>query len=112
MAPCRYAILNEALVKMIRLEEAIQLLQNHKAKLNELGLRSIRIFGSAVRDEITTFSDIDLLVELVLPYTFDRYINAKFYLEDLLGCQVDLVLNETLRERIRHQVERKAIRVM
>lgn len=92
-------------------EEIIQLLQEHKVRLNELGLRSISIFGSVARDEATTSSDIDLLVEMDPPYTFDRYINAKFYLEDLLGCQVDLVMNETLRERIRPQVERDAIRV-
>lgn len=92
-------------------EQVIQLLQEHKVRLNELGLRSISIFGSVARDEATTGSDIDLLVEMDPPYTFDRYINAKFYLEDLLGCQVDLVMNETLRERIRPQVERDAIRV-
>jgi predicted nucleotidyltransferase len=92
-------------------DKVIQLLQEHKAKLNELGLRSISIFGSVARDEASTSSDIDLLVEMAPPYTYDRYINAKFYLEDLLECQVDLVMNETLRERIRPQVEREAIRV-
>lgn len=92
-------------------DKVIQLLQEHKAKLNELGLRSISIFGSVAQDEASSDSDIDLLVEMAPPYTFDRYINAKFYLEDLLECQVDLVMNETLRERIRPQVERDAIRV-
>ena len=92
-------------------DEIIQLITDHKAKLNELGLRSISNFRSVARDEATTGSDIDLLVEMSPPYTFDRYINAKFYLENLLGCQVDLVMNETLRERIRPQVERDAIRV-
>jgi predicted nucleotidyltransferase len=104
-------------LKIIRLEKimnrdmVIQLLREHKANLHELGLRSISIFGSVARDEASTDSDLDLLVEMAPPFTFDRYINAKFYLEDLLGCQVDLVMRGTLRERIRPQVEREAIRV-
>lgn len=96
---------------MMRREQVIQQINEHKAKLNELGLRSIRLFGSVARDEASESSDIDLLVEMIPPFTFDRYITAKFYLEDLLGCQVDLVMEETLRERIRPQVERDAIRV-
>ena len=68
MAFCHCAIINEVLDKIMRRKEVIQLLQDHKAKLNELGLHSIRIFGSVARDEATTLSDIDLLVEM-LPFT-------------------------------------------
>ena len=54
---------------------------------------------------------MDLLVELEPPYTFDRYIQAKFFLEDLLGCPVDLVMQETLKPRARITAEKEAIRV-
>ena len=71
----------------------------------------VALFGSVAREEASLESDVDLLVDLETPHTFDRYIGAKFYLEDLLGCSVDLVMQETLKPRLRPQVEKDAIHV-
>ena len=40
-----------------------------------------------------------------------RYFGVQFYLEDLFGCEVDLVTDKALRPEIRPYVEREAIRV-
>lgn len=69
------------------------------------------LFGSLARDEASRDSDVDLLVELNPPYTFDRYIQVKFFLEDLLQMPVDLVMRETLKPLIRSEVEKEAIYV-
>jgi predicted nucleotidyltransferase len=92
-------------------EKVIHLLRTNKEKLRTLGIRSISLFGSIARGDSTHGSDIDLLVDLEPPHTFDRYMQALFFLEDLLGCSVDLVMQETLKPRIRPYIEQEAIRV-
>lgn len=69
------------------------------------------MFGSFAHNEAHLGSDVDLLVEFEPPVTFDRYMRAKFYLEDLLGCPVDLVFPETLKDRARPSIERERIDV-
>ncbi len=38
-------------------------------------------------------------------------MGLKLFLEDLLGCRVDLVMNKALKPRMRPQVERKSLPV-
>lgn len=44
-------------------EEIIHKLSVHQEELRSLGIKSVAIFGSAARDEITADSDVDVLVE-------------------------------------------------
>jgi predicted nucleotidyltransferase len=92
-------------------QEIIQRITDHRDALAKMGARSLALFGSAARGELQPDSDIDILVEMAPPYTFDRYIKIKFYLEDLLGRSVDLVMTETLKPRVRPYVDREAIYV-
>ncbi|MDD5368875.1 MAG: nucleotidyltransferase family protein [Anaerolineaceae bacterium] len=92
-------------------EKVLELLRCHLAEINQLGIRSLTLFGSVARGEATRKSDVDLLVDLEPPFTFDRYINAKFYLEDLLGNPVDLVMAETLKPHACISAQEDAIRV-
>jgi uncharacterized protein len=92
-------------------EAILQLLREHREELSQMGVRSLALFGSAAREELQPDSDIDLLAEIAPPYTFDRYIRVKFFLEDLFGRQVDLVMPETLKPRLRPYVEKEAIYV-
>jgi len=89
----------------------LKLLRDYREELRRMGVKSLALFGSAVRGELRPDSDIDLLVELEPPYTFDRYIQIKFFLEDLLGRPVDLVMAESLKPRIQPYVEREAVYV-
>jgi uncharacterized protein len=92
-------------------ENVLSLLNRFRPELRKLGIRKLALFGSAARDEVQPESDIDLLVEFEPPVTFDRYIHAKFYLEELLGRPVDLVFPETLKERTRPSIESERIDV-
>lgn len=87
----------------------LELLSRHAAELTSLGARWLALFGSFARDEATDASDVDLLVDLD-HHTFDRYMDLKFRLEDLLGRRVDLVLVESLKPRVRDRILREAIR--
>lgn len=88
-----------------------QLQQVQEQLTHRFGIRSLSLFGSFARDESTPTSDVDLLVEFTPPLTYDRYIQAKFYLEDLLGCPIDLVIPDTLKPSIRLLVEKEAVHV-
>lgn len=95
----------------MRRDEVLTVLGNHWAVLQSLGVRSLSLFGSVARDEARSDSDVDILVEIEPPITFDRYMEIKFYLEDQLGTQVDLVSWRSLKPQIRAVVEQEAIRV-
>ncbi|MCJ7624667.1 MAG: nucleotidyltransferase family protein [Anaerolineaceae bacterium] len=92
-------------------ENVIILLHANMEELRHLGIRSISLFGSVARGKSVAGSDIDLLVDLEPPHTFDRYTQALFFIEDLLGCPIDLVMQETLKPRARPSVEQEAIHV-
>lgn len=73
-------------------------------------IREIGIFGSFIRQEQTVNSDIDLLVEFEIGHKdFFNYMRLKYYLEDILGREVDIVIKSAvkpaLRERILSEVE-------
>jgi predicted nucleotidyltransferase len=72
------------------------------------GVRRIGLFGSAARGEATEGSDLDVLVEMSEP-TFDHYMDLKFELEDALGASVDLVLSDTVKERLRPIIEQEVV---
>lgn len=95
----------------MRRDEILLILKQHQTTLKQLGVRSLALFGSVARDEATSASDVDILVELEPPITFDRYMDVKFYLEDHLGSNVDLVSLKALKPQIRALVEQEAIHV-
>ncbi len=92
-------------------DEVLATLRAHRPELHGLGVRSLALFGSVARGEEGPDSDVDLLVEFEPPLGFDRYMDAKFRLEALLGRPVDLVTTRGLKPELRATVEREALRV-
>lgn len=92
--------------------QALQVLTEHRPVLAErFGVTRLALFGSTARDSAAADSDVDILVDFDGPATSERYFGVQFYLEDLLGCAVDLVTEKALRPELRPFVEREAIRV-
>jgi len=81
----------------------LDVLAKHRDELRAMGVRKIGLFGSYLRGNPTPGSDIDLLVTLENS-SFDVYMDVKFLLEDLFQCEVDLVLEKTLKPRLRPYV--------
>ncbi|HEU0196484.1 MAG TPA: nucleotidyltransferase family protein [Nevskiaceae bacterium] len=91
---------------------ALAQLQTHKAHLaRAFGVKKLALFGSVARDEAEPESDLDVLVSFDGPATSKRYFGVQFYLEDLFGCNVDLVTDKALRPELRPYIEREAVRV-
>jgi predicted nucleotidyltransferase len=96
----------------MRRSHALKLLTRHKPELvRRFGVAELALFGSTVRDAAGEGSDVDVLVSFDGPATSERYFGVQFYLEDLLGCPVDLVTDKALRPELRPYVEREAVRV-
>lgn len=90
----------------------LALLREHKPVLvQRFGVTRLALFGSVARGTAGADSDIDLLVEFDGPATSSRYFGVQFYLEDLLGCAVDLVTAKALRPRLRPNIERDAVTI-
>ncbi len=88
--------------------EVLQRLAAHKDDLIRMGVKALAVFGSVARDEARMDSDVDILVDFQGPATFNGYMDLKFFLEDLLGCPVDLVTRRSIRPRIKARIESEA----
>lgn len=88
-----------------RLAEDILVLQQ------QFHVRSLSVFGSAARDELTPTSDIDILVDFKEIPGYIEFMRLKFHLESLLGRSVDLATPRAIKPRIRLQIEREAVNV-
>lgn len=73
------------------------------------GASNIQLFGSIARQDDTSESDIDFLVELDTQRTLLDQIALIQDLEELLGCRVDVVEPDCLHDAIRSQVLQEAI---
>ncbi len=91
---------------MKALEKIKMLLAEHKKELQErFKIKEIGIFGSFVRNEQKKRSDVDILVEFMKGCkTFDNYMELKFFLEEVLGLKVDLVLKSAVREELKKYI--------
>ena len=78
-----------------------------------MGVRSLSVFGSVVRNEAGPGSDVDILVDFEEDAHVGLFhlIGVKQYLEGILHCPVDLGTADTLREPIRERAMREAVRV-
>jgi hypothetical protein len=93
-------------------DEILETLRTHKKQLLErFGVVSLALFGSFARDQANETSDLDILVRFDGPATSKAYFGLQFYLEDLLGCPVDLVTESALRPEFRPYIEREAVNV-
>jgi predicted nucleotidyltransferase len=89
------------------------ILQERKNYLVEkFGVMEIAIFGSYARGQQRKDSDVDLIVDFKEGWkTFDNYMDLKFYLEELFGKKVDLVIKSAINPRIKPFIIEEAIYV-
>lgn len=96
----------------MRRDEVLRILAEASPEIaDRFGVKELRLFGSTARDEAREDSDVDILVNFAAPATFDGYFGLLHYLEERLGCGVDLVTEKGLKERVRPYVEKDAIHV-
>ena len=92
--------------------ELIERLVTHKAELRHLGVSSLALFGSASRNESSTRSDVDLLVEFDRAVSVFYFFRVQHRLEEILGVpKVDLVQRGALHPALRDHILTEAVNV-
>jgi len=91
--------------------EALRIIADNKDKLKDFHVKSLAIFGSVVRDEATDTSDIDILVEFVdsARVGMFKFLELKYFLEEILACRVDLATPDALRKEMSAQILKEAV---
>lgn len=92
--------------------EKAQLLKAKRRQILALarqhGAYNVRVFGSVARGDAQIDSDIDFLVNLEAGRSLLDLARLLRELQELLGCEVDIVTEAGLRQRIRSQVLQEA----
>ncbi len=93
-------------------DSVLKILRQKNTELaKQFGVKSLLLFGSVARNEAKATSDVDLLVEFSRPVGYFGLFALQDYLENLLGCPVDLGTPNSLKPAIREQVMGEAIHV-
>jgi len=88
-----------------------ELRQNMPELERRYKVKKLGVFGSYIRGEQHKGSDLDLLVEFNDPPGLLKFIEMEYYLSDLLGIKVDLVMKDTLKPTIGKRVLSEVIPV-
>ena len=83
-------------------EGVLQRLSSNSDQIKAFGVKEIGLFGSFARNAaIKETSDVDLLVEFYPESkTFDNFMDLSFYLDDLMGRNVEVVTPQSLSKYI------------
>jgi len=73
------------------------------------GANNVRVFGSTARGEDRPDSDVDLVVDLDTGTGLFNLEALRRELSEILGVMVDVAPSDSLRPRVREEVEREAI---
>ena len=77
--------------------DIVETLKEHKQEIKaKYGVERIAVFGSCARGEQKEDSDVDLVVEFEKP-SFDNFMELAFYLEELLGRNVDILTPDGIK---------------
>jgi len=92
-------------------DDIVTRIKANRRTLKKYGVISVALFGSAAKNKMRKGSDIDILVQFDQS-TWDNYIGLKFYLEDLLGREVDLVTPKALKPATKPSIEKDLLYVV
>jgi len=97
----RYKGANE----MKAIDRILDEIKNHKSELcKEYPIKKIGVFGSYLRGEERSDSDVDVLVEFGQPIDLFRFLDLEEKLSELFGKKVDLVSKKALKPHIGRQI--------
>jgi hypothetical protein len=93
-------------------QELEKKLATHRHELRKMGIISLDVFGSVVRNESTQRSDIDLLVDLDRDVGLFELFEIQHRLEEIIGVpKVDLIQRGAIHPALREQILSEAVNV-
>jgi predicted nucleotidyltransferase len=89
-------------------EQIFQSLQDHSKEIREFEVSRLGLFGSVVRGEENSESDLDFLVEFNEgKKNYDNFIHLAFLLEDIFQKKVDLLTWKSLSDRLKKYIKKE-----
>jgi len=100
----------EAEVTTMVTMETLKAKREHILRLAERwGARHVRVFGSVARGDTGPQSDVDFVVHFEPDRSLLDHGGLLMDLQDLLGCEVDVVDDDAMRPRFRDRVLKEAV---
>ena len=93
-------------------QQVLVKLAAHRDRLDEFAVKALFLFGSVAWDETTPDSDVDFWVKFDRPVGLFTLLGLQAYLEELLGCSVNVGTPSSLRPQLRETVLKEAIHVL
>ncbi len=89
-------------------QQVFERVQSHQSALKQFGAARLGLFGSFVRDEQTVDSDVDIVVEFQEGQkTFRNFINIVYYLEKIMGREVELLTWDGMASFVKRVAEKE-----
>ena len=83
----------------------LAMLHDNTSAFKRYGVSRIGLFGSYSSNTQSDTSDVDILVHFEAgKKSFDNYMDLKFFLEERFGCQIDLVIDETIKPSLKKHI--------
>lgn len=96
---------------MEKLSEIKQLLEQMKPELfQRFHVQSLGLFGSIVREDFSSSSDIDIIVDFNRPVGIE-FIDLAEYIEERLRKKVDLVSRKGFKDKYFQAIEEEIVYV-
>lgn len=73
------------------------------------GIASATLFGSSVREDFAPASDVDVAVRFLRPPRLRDLLDLERELEEVFERDVDIVLEDSVKPRLRREIEREGI---
>src|SRR3989338_5547463 len=93
--------------KFLTQAKIMTVIEKHRDEIKNYKVKKIGLFGSFLKGSTHKNSDIDFLVVFSEP-TFDNYMGLKFFLEELFGRKIDLVIVKALKPALQY-VKKEAV---
>lgn len=98
--------------KPLSKDEALRRLKALEPQIREMGIVSLYLFGSTVRDEARQDSDVDLFGDLQPGRVFGfNYFGLPREIGDLLGRKVDFIGRDGLHPMLKDRIVASAVQV-
>jgi predicted nucleotidyltransferase len=93
------------------LDTVLKTLRAHESELRQLGVSHVAVFGSVVRGEARSDSDVDVLLDLDQnrPMGVFEYARLKLFVNEILDGVGDVVNRRTLKPLLRDSILRDAV---
>ena len=93
-------------------QQVITALRGHQAELHRVGVSSLYLFGSVLRNEAGAESDVDLFFDTDNPrFSLIELVDVQERVNAILGVKSDVMTRASLHPMLRDRIEAEALRV-